>query len=241
MKQNKDTFLLVMPSFNEEGHIKQTLASVHQIIKSVPGSEILIVDANSTDKTAQIINNFSKKNKGITIIQKERGGYGKDLLHGYNLALKTRHTWIFQTDSDFPFDPSDFLKLWAKRDLSPLILGFRKRRNDPFYRTILAWVIEVAILLLTRKFIKDSNIPFRLIKSDYLKRTLKKIPPATIAPNIFLSILASTDGHHLQHIPVSHYSRNKSKNAGRIARGALQGILELVLFICKNNRTPRNS
>lgn len=225
-----ESFVLVMPSYNEEGRIKKTLEAWVKIIKKVPGSEILIIDGDSTDKTGQIVTDFSKKNKFVKLIQKPREGYGKDLIYGYRQALKSKHQWIFQTDADNSFKSSDFFKLWKMRESSPLILGRRLIRNDAPYRLIMATIIQFCITMLFKKVIYDSNIPFRLIKSTYLRNYINIIPQTTIAPNLFLSILGSGAGYNLQFIPVKHYFRNNSQNTRRIIKGALKGITELIAF-----------
>ncbi len=111
-KANKDTCILIMPSYNEGIRIKKTLNGWSQIIKKLPGSEILIIDGNSTDNTPEVVKEFAKTHKFVKLFQKPREGYGKDLLAGYQATLKTKHKWIFQTDSDMAFRPSDFFDLW---------------------------------------------------------------------------------------------------------------------------------
>jgi glycosyltransferase involved in cell wall biosynthesis len=229
-KKTKETFIVVMPSFNEEERIEKTIRSWAKIIDKVPGSEILIIDGSSTDRTPKIIQRLQKEFKFLKLINKKREGYGKDLIHGYKIALKSAHDWIFQTDADSPFNIKDFFKLWSKRHTSPFIIARRYKRRDVRYRIVLAWAIELWIAVLFNKKIKDANIPFRLIRQKYLKNILNLIPQNTIAPNLFLTIIASRDGHDLHHIPVEHYFRNNSQNSSRLLKGAIKGFFELTMF-----------
>lgn len=229
-KKNKDTFVLVMPSFNEEKRIKKTIISWTKIIEKIPGSEILIIDGSSTDKTRKIIKKLQHEYKYISLIHKKREGYGKDLIAGYQKVLKSKHNFIFQTDTDSPFNSKDFFKLWQKRHLSPFIIGRRYKRKDTKYRLILASLVEVWVTILFGKRIKDPNIPFRLISRKYLKKILEKVPPSTIAPNIYLTIIASIDGFNPYCIPVKHYFRKNKNNNLRILKGAFRGFFELIIF-----------
>ena len=226
----KETFILIMPSYNEEKRIEKTVNSWVEIVKKFPRSEILIIDGDSNDQTRDKIKTLSKKYNFVKLIHKPREGYGKDLIFGYKLALESRHKWIFQTDADGHFESTDFYKLWNKRQSSSFIVGRRFKRRDSKYRLILASLIELWITILFNKRIKDSNIPFRLIRRSYLKEILHKVPPSTIAPNIFLTILAARDGHKLHHIPVKHRARHSDLNKTRIFKGALKGFIELMIF-----------
>lgn len=219
-----------MPTHNEEKNIEVTISSWIPIIENHPGSEILIIDGNSTDNTRLIINKLSRKYKFVKLIHKTREGYGKDLMHGYKNAIASKHEWIFQTDSDGHFEAKDFYKLWKKRKSSSLIIGRRFKRKDVKIRILLASLIELWIQVLFNRRIKDSNIPFRLIRRSFLKRSLNRIPPSTIAPNIFLTIIASRQGHNLHHIPVTHKSIKNGNNNSRLFKGALKGFVELLLF-----------
>lgn len=229
-KKSDDTFILVMPSFNEERRIKKTILSWVKIIEKVPGSEILIIDGNSTDRTRNIIRKLQDEYNNITLVHKKREGYGKDLITGYKKAIKSKHNYIFQTDTDAPFRSQDFFKLWKKRNSSPFIVGRRYKREDPKYRLILASLIEIWIIILFGRKIKDPNIPFRLINRKYLEKMLMKVPLSTIAPNIYLTVMASIEGFNLQHIPIKHYARNNNHNNYRLIKGALKGFFELLLF-----------
>ena len=226
-----ETFILIMPSFNEEKHIENTTNSWAKIVSEFPGSELLIIDGDSTDATRDKIGTLTQKYKFLNLIHKPREGYGKDLIYGYKYAINSKHDWIFQTDSDGHFVPSDFYKLWRKRKSSPFIIGRRFKRKDAKTRLILASIIELWIQTLFGKIIKDSNIPFRLVRRDYLKRIIHKVPPGTFAPNIFLTILAARDGHNLHHVPIKHKPRKKDGyNKFKLLKGALQGFFELLLF-----------
>lgn len=225
-----ETFILLMPSFNEEKNIDNTLISWAEIVSDFPGSEILVIDGDSSDKTRDKIKRLSKMYKFLSLIHKPREGYGKDLIYGYKKAINSKHDWIFQTDSDGHFAPNDFYKLWRKRKSSPFIIGRRFKRKDAKTRLILASIIELWIQAMFGKNIKDSNIPFRLVRRNYLKKIIHKVPPSTIAPNIFLTILAARDGHNLHHIPIKHKPRKNGHNKLKLLKGALQGFAELFLF-----------
>ncbi|OGM28635.1 hypothetical protein A2962_00960 [Candidatus Woesebacteria bacterium RIFCSPLOWO2_01_FULL_39_61] len=230
-KSAKETFILVMPAYNEEDNIETTISLWIPIINKIPGSEILVINDGSKDKTFQTIYSLSQKYSFLKVINKQNEGHGKTILLGYKKALASRHEWIFQTDSDGHFAAKDFYKLWRMRKTSDFILGYRQKRKDPKYRILLTNLISIWIFILFGKYIKDPNIPFRLIKREYLKNLLKLVPENSFAPNIFLTILAARDHHNLYHIPIKHRPRKKNIYTDiKILKGAFQGFLELIAF-----------
>ena len=232
MQTMPETFLIIMPAYNEEVYIEETINSWSRLLNDFSGSEILVINDGSTDGTKDKLDGLSQKLSHLSVIHKENAGHGKTVVMGYQRAADSSHAWVFQTDSDGHFDPKDFYKLWEKRTVSDFILGHRLRRKDSLDRLIITKLAQLWILILFRKYIKDPNIPFRLMQKDYLKKILKKVPEGVFAPNIFLSILASKDGHNLHHIPVSHQPRKKDgkHHKLKLLRGALQGFVELTLF-----------
>jgi len=230
VKTSRQTFILVIPAYNEEKYIERTILAWAKSLDGFPGSEILVINDGSTDKTPEILNLLSKKLHAVNIIHKKNEGHGKTILLGYQKAVESLHDWVFQTDGDGHFDPNDFNKLWRKRISSDFILGHRKLRADSAARIALSNFASFWIYLLFGLYIKDPNIPFRLIKRTYLKGILKRIPKTVFAPNMFLSILAAKDGQKLHHVPVKHALRKKHDNQLKLFRGGMRTFFELLLF-----------
>ncbi len=226
----KETFIIVMPAYNEAKQIENTINSWIPIVNFHPGSEILVINDGSTDKTKDILKKLTKKYKFLKAIHKKNEGHGKTILLGFTMAIQTNHDWVFQTDSDGHFYPKDFYKLWEKRNSSDFILGHRHKRKDSLDRLLLTKIISLWILILFGKYIKDPNVPFRLIRRNYLKEVLKMVPDGVFAPNIFLSIIAAKQGHNLHHIRIKHRLINNNHNKMRLFKGALTGFIELTLF-----------
>ena len=231
--KNKETLILMMPAFNEERNIKKTILSWVPVMKEYPGSEILVVNDGSTDETAKVLKKLSSSYKFLNVVHKDHEGHGKTIVFGYKKTLLTKHKWVFQADSDGYLEPDDFCKLWGKRAHSRLILGQRVQRKDGFYRIVLSKLISLWILIIFGEYLKDPNIPFRLIDKNFLKNFLGKIPEGVFAPNIFLSILGAQGGHNLHQIPIRHrsYARTKSSlSLSKLFFASIRGFGELMKF-----------
>ena len=61
-------YYIIIPAHNEEKFIGLTLQSLAE--QTILPSKIVVVNDNSTDKTAEIIQDFAKNNTNITIVNK---------------------------------------------------------------------------------------------------------------------------------------------------------------------------
>ena len=232
-KPKKETFIVIMPVYNEEGCIEEVGRSWHNLVKGYPGSEILLVNDGSRDKTKEKLDKLASEYKEIKVLHKKNEGYGATVIRGFEMSLKSHHDWIFQTDSDNQESPDDFHKLWDSRSKSDFIIGYRHKRQDYMHRMILTNAIIVFNTILFGVFIKDSNVPYRLIRKPYLKKLLSVLPRNLYAPNIFFTILAVKDSKDIMHIPISH-SRRKTGEVSivklKLIKVCMMGFKDLLLF-----------
>ena len=210
MPYDKTGLIVVIPVYNEQECIEEVLTSwgtfLNRYLKDT-SFKIVVVNDGSKDNTPKILDDILTKYPYLHVVHQKNGGHGEAVLNGYSIALKFSPDWVFQVDSDNQFLPEDFPKLWENRTKSKFLLGYRKKRYDEFNRLVITRIVRVIIFLLYRVWITDSNIPYRLIKGDYLAMLLRDLPGRPFAPNIFLSVMARKDGNDLMFIPVTHKER----------------------------------
>lgn len=203
---------LVMPVYNEEVCILDVLSKWSQQFDRMGLSyTMVVINDGSTDGSLAALENFQKQNPRLYILNKENEGHGKAIMAGYHQALIFHPQWIFQTDSDDQFEPSDFEKLWENRKSSPFLVGIRAQRQDPFKRKVISRILKSVLAYLFETSIKDANTPFRLIRSDFLRNSLSVLPPDLFAPNIFLSVISSIRLKSFPEYPVKHQKRLSGK------------------------------
>tara|TARA_B100000795_G_C22783418_1_gene433431 strand:+ start:215 stop:1168 length:954 start_codon:yes stop_codon:yes gene_type:complete len=88
------TITIIIPVFNVENFVKETLLSVKNQIS--PSDEVIIIDDGSTDNSFNILNNFRDLN-GWKIIQTRNQGLGLTRNFGRSLA---KSEYIYFLDSD---------------------------------------------------------------------------------------------------------------------------------------------
>ncbi len=203
---------IVMPAYNEGEVIAEVVSKWSKLLQekfNPSEAKLIVVNDGSKDNTWEILSGLAESNPWLHAVNQANGGHGRAVLKAYREALELGTEWVFQTDSDDQFETGDFWKLWEKRTESNFILGYRKVRFDAPIRLIITRIVRLTLWIFYGVSIPDSNIPFRLIESNYLKRCLDRLPePPPFAPNIFLSVMAKKDKNKLFNIPITHKDRH---------------------------------
>jgi glycosyltransferase involved in cell wall biosynthesis len=227
---------IIMPAYNESACIEivveQWSSFLNQNFKDQ--GKLIVVNDGSRDNTWEILEKLSLTNPVLVAINQKNGGHGQAVVRGYNEAIKLAPEFVFQTDSDDQFVSDDVMKLWQQRNNSKFILGFRQQRFDAPFRLFVTRVLKYSMFLIYGTLIEDSNIPFRLIKTKYLKSLLAQLPNETpFAPNIFLAILAKKEGQNTFDIPITHKSRSTGEvsiQKMKLLKVCWQSFKELAIF-----------
>ncbi len=115
---------LTVPCYNSESYMKRCVDSLLAGGKDV---EIILVDDGSTDKTAEIADQYREKFPDIVkVVHKENGGHGSGVNKGMELA---RGIYYKVVDSDDWLDEEAYLKLLST--IREFCAGGRYERGEP--------------------------------------------------------------------------------------------------------------
>ena len=227
--------IIVMPAYNESGCIEAVtnswLSSFNKL--NIQDAKLIVVNDGSKDNTGEILDKAAESDSRLMVVHQQNGGHGNALMNAYKKSLEFSPQWVFHVDSDDQFKPDDLTKLWSKRNESKFILGYRAVRHDAFHRLVITKILVLINFFLFRVFLKDSNVPFRLIKGEYLRRLINLLPAGVFAPNIFLTVLAARDGQNLMHIPITHEDRKTGQVSivkWKLIKVCIRSAKELYLF-----------
>jgi len=110
-------YYIVIPSHNEEKFIGQTLQSI--VEQTVLPKKLVVVNDNSTDKTAEIVLAFAEKNQWITLVNKTSEAIhlpGSKVIQAFQKGLETLdvgYDIIVKADADLIFPPNYFETITA--------------------------------------------------------------------------------------------------------------------------------
>jgi glycosyltransferase involved in cell wall biosynthesis len=105
-------YYIVIPAHNEEKHISLTLQSL--VEHTVLPSKIVVVNDNSTDRTAKIVKGFSEKYAWITLVNKTSDAThlpGSKVIQAFQKGLETlddNYDFLVKADADLIFPTNYF-------------------------------------------------------------------------------------------------------------------------------------
>ncbi len=186
-KINKE-LAIIMPAYNEEQAISQVLAEWSEIASKGNGTLVVINDG-SRDHTLEILREGMGIYHNLVVIDKSNSGHASSCLAGYHWVEENDFKWVFQTDSDGQTKGSEFMTIWKDRDSHDFIFGFRPWRGDGFGRLVISRILRMVIFLVFGVFVKDANVPFRLMRVHAVIPFLPKVNPDLFLGNAFLAVV----------------------------------------------------
>jgi len=198
---------VIMPVYNEEGAIVPAVEEVQRhVLNLVPGSQLVVVNDGSRDRTPELLDKVAAVDSRIKVIHQPNGGHGSALLTGLN-AASGEYLFLIDSDRQIPLD--DFSKAWslvmAGRDA---VFGVRRRRFDPAFRLYLSRLIRESVNVLFRVHLQDPNAPFKLFRRAIWNDARECVPEDTLAPSLFLAVVAKAHGYNIVELDVTHRERD---------------------------------
>jgi len=217
---------LLMPVYNEQNIVEKTITDYIKELKLLALTvQFIVINDASTDNTHEILDKLAAKYSNLQVIHKTKNeGQGKALRDGLN---EVYGDWIFQADSDYQNDPNDYDKLIREAPMADIIIGYRWRRKDPFFRRLNAFLLRIAVLLMFGLYFKDVNSPFRLVSKKAVLDTLKFIPCDFFLFNIATAIAARKLGYNVLEVPVKHVKRVEGESKLKVLSKALATLRQL--------------
>lgn len=211
------TLTVVMPVFNEERVIRDVLAAVaREVLDLVPFSELLVVDDCSTDSTPSLLADLASRDPRVRVLtNRSNSGHGVSVRRGFDAA---RGEWILQIDSDDQVDLTLFAAFWATRDDYDLLMGVRVVRRDPRHRLVLTRITRFLVSSLARQWLRDANVPFKLVRSSLVRHLAERMPTDAFAPSILLALGATRSGARVCEMEIVHRPRQHGKSTLRVGR-----------------------
>lgn len=183
-----DSLYIVMPAYNEAENIDSVVSSWYPVLSGKSeNSRLIIADSGSTDETHKILQQLSTKYDKLRIISDTGKSHGEKLMALYRYAIASEADYIFQTDSDGQTNSDEFASFWEIRKDYDGIFGHRQMREDGKIRAFVEWVVCFLLKIYFGVNLPDANAPFRLIKSNTLKKYLYKLPDDYNLPNIMIA------------------------------------------------------
>lgn len=209
----RDSLSIVIPAYNEEATLADVVGEARAVLQSLTVDwEVLLVDDGSTDHTGAIADRLAQADPAhVRVIHHEKN-------KGFAGAIKTCYAnaskdWVFLAPADKQVNLSELADFVALTDGADIIVGYRKNRAEPFYRSFNSYVFH----LLCRIFF---GIKIKQISTSklYRRALLQSIPiqaapsSAMVEPEVIFKALQR--GARIREVGMTHYPRAAGKPKG---------------------------
>jgi dolichol-phosphate mannosyltransferase len=228
--------LVIIPTYNEFENVSDI---IHAVIRQGDDFDVLIVDDNSPDGTAEIVRKLQIKFTGRVHLLERKGklGLGTAYLEGFKYGLKQNYDFLCEMDADFSHNPDDLprLKDACIRQNADLAIGSRYvdgggLKDWPWVRRVLSKGASLYVRLITSIPVHDSTAGFKCYKKEVLEKIkLDKIKCKGYAFQIEMKYATYLNGFKITEVPIIFKDREKgtSKMNGKIIFEALRGVIAM--------------
>ena len=228
--------IVLIPTYNEKENVTAILDAVLGISSNY---HVLIIDDNSPDGTAAIVEGLMSKFQDRLFILKRPGkqGLGTAYIQGFKWALENNYDYIFEMDADFSHNPNDLDRLLAacEENGADVSIGSRyvkggETENWPLDRKIYSLGGSFYTRMITGMPIKDPTAGFICYKNKVLADiNLDTIQFIGYAFQIEMKFAAWKLGYKIKEVPIKFVDRKigVSKMTKGIIKEAMLGVLNM--------------
>ncbi len=227
--------LVIIPTYNEKENIEKIIRFVFDLKENF---DILVVEDNSPDGTADIVKKLMKEFSVNLFIHERKGklGLGTAYIAGFKWALDRKYDYITEMDADFSHNPRD-LKLLREACVNgaDAAIGSRYIKgvnvvNWPMGRVLMSYFASKYVRIITGMKIMDTTAGFVCWKRKVLETLdLDKIKFVGYAFQIEMKYSAVKLGFDVTEVPIIFTDRTEgeSKMDQGIFTEAIFGVIQL--------------
>lgn len=162
---------LVMPAFNEEAGIVESVAEAHESLAGLGYQfEILVIDDGSEDRTAELVAALREARPEVRLIRHYTNrGYGAALRTGFEAA---RYDLVAFTDADAQFFLEDLEDLVVLTRECHVAVGHRANRQDPWRRKFFSRVYNQLVRWFLDTGVRDCDCALKVFRRESLGQIL---------------------------------------------------------------------
>lgn len=206
---------IIIPAFNEEFRLPQTLPNVMDFVEQQDYAvEVLVVDDGSTDSTPTIVQQFAAEHPYIRLLRPGHGGKGHAVKHG---MLAAQGEYVFFADADWAMPVTELPKFLPPRQNGyDLAIGSREgegavRYNEPGYRHLMGRVFNFLVKVLAVPGFEDTQCGFKCFHRPVVQDLFTNQTIDGFGFDVEVLYIARKRGYKIIEIPIDWYSQAESK------------------------------
>lgn len=202
---------IVIPAYNEEGNITATVDGIRSVLvrEAIP-YELVLVDDNSADATASVLEGLAAADPGIVVVRREPPrGFGRAVRSGLERATGDV---IIICMADLSDDPEDIIKYYRKIEEGfDCVFGSRFIRgsrcvNYPPFKLFCNRIVNKAMQVMFWTRYNDLTNSFKAYRS-YVIRDLWPLKACHFNITIELSLNTLIRNYAIAEVPISWQGR----------------------------------
>ena len=202
------------PAHNEAENIEALIAEALQVLPALAEHfEVIAVDDGSRDATPQIADRLAASDSRIRVVHHDTNkGYGAAVRSGLRAA---RYELVAFSDGDRQFKIADLSRLLvrlAQPDHPDVVVGYRRKRADPFIRTAYARAYRLALKIFYGLGIRDVDCAFKLFRRSALEGIRLESGGAFMSAELLIKL--KQRGRTIAEVGVPHYPRTAGSPTG---------------------------
>jgi len=227
--------LVIIPTYKEKENIEKMIRKVFSLDRIF---ELLIIDDNSPDGTAEIIKKLQIEFPNVLHLIQRAGklGLGTAYITGFKWAIENSYNYIFEMDADFSHNPEDLPKLYkACADGADMAIGSRYCNgvsviNWPIGRVVMSYFASKYVRSVLGMNIFDTTAGFKCYKRRVLCTIdLNKVRMRGYGFQIEMKYTTYKLGFKIKEVPIIFIDRTEgtSKMNSGIFGEAFWGVIKM--------------
>lgn len=233
--------IIIVPTYNEKDNIEKMINTVLKLPEYI---EILVVDDNSPDGTANIVEKYLNNNRVHLLKREKKEGLGPAYISGFEHSFSYNPDYVVEMDADFSHDPNFVIKFIERMENEKLDLVIGSRYcngisvvNWPLRRLFLSYYGNRYASLVLGSKIMDITGGFKCFRVSVLKNmNFDNILSTGYSFQIEMNYSFESNGYKVSEEPIIFYERRsgQSKMSKNIIAEALFRVVRLKFRNKKN-------
>ena len=214
------TVLILIPTYNEARNIVDLLNRLNAVRISLSKEftiDLLIIDDNSPDKTAQIAQSLDVV--GLTILMRDnKTGLGPAYLAGFKQGLTGEYDYFVEMDADLSHQPEQLSDLLHAADEMTLVIGTRwipggSVVNWPIGRKLISRLGTWYASFILKLPYQDLTSGYRALPRELLEKlNFNDIQTRGYGFQIEIALKAVDSGFQIKQVPITFIERENGQS-----------------------------